>query len=158
MDEKDAKNCIQSVEQDALNAAKMALSGYTGNVKDIVATLVSSLCDVDKQEMLNEPRVATLVYARWFYWYVIKQLYGMTNESISKQSFSNRRFNISCVTQGILKMSMLIQSNTIWTKRWSIMKRVIMDANKVEQPELFAQNITVKITHPKGVNIEIKEE
>lgn len=158
MDANEAKKGIQVLEQDAIDVARDALKGYTDNVKDMVAELVASLCDVDKREMLSEPRIAPLVQARWFYWYVIKQLYGTTNESISKQFAGKHRFKTSCVTQGISKMSMLIQSNTVWTKRWSIVKRVIMDANKVEQQELFVQNTTVKIIHPKGVNVEIIQE
>lgn len=158
MNEKEAKESIKQTEQCALDVSCEALRNYTKVVQKNIANLVASLCDVDVDEMLNEPRIAPLVQARWLYWYASKQLYGETNESISQRSKENHYFKTNGITKGISKMSMLIQEGTIWTKRWWILKRVITEANKVEQPELFAQNITVKITHPKGVNIELKQE
>jgi hypothetical protein len=158
MTEKEANETIRKNEQAALDVSCEALRNYTRTVQKSIANLVASLCDVDVDEMLNEPRIAPLVQARWLYWYASKQLCGETNESISQRSRENHYFKTNGITKGISKMSMLIQDGTIWTKRWAILKRVIMEANKVEQPELFAQNITVKITHPRGVNIELKQE
>jgi len=158
MTEKEAKDNIKETEQGALDISCRALRNYTKVVQKDIANLVAALCDVDVDEMLNEPRIAPLVQARWLYWYASKQLYGETNESISQRSKENHYFKTNGITKGISKMSMMIQSGTIWTKRWAILKSVITEASKVEQPELFAQNITVKITYPKGVNIELKQE
>lgn len=158
MNERESKESIKMSEDVAINDACRALQTYTKQVQDCIAQLVASLCNVDLCEMLEEPKTTPFVQARWFYWYVLKQLYGETGEGISRITSKHRKFKAGYIMQGISKMSMMIQEGTIWTKRWSILKRVIGDANKVEQPELFMQNITVKVIHPQGVNIELKQE
>lgn len=158
MNEKQANETIAKAEKDALDISCEALRNYTQTLQKSLANLVAAICNVDVNDMLCEPRIAPFVQARWLYWYSCKRMFEDTNESLSEQTKSNYHFKTNCITKGISKMSMLIQEGTIWTKRWAIIKRVIAEVKKVEQPELFAQNITVKITHPKGVNIELKQE
>lgn len=158
MNEREAKEIIKTSEKCAIEDACHALRTYTGQVHDSIAQLVASLCNVELDEMLAEPKKTPLVQVRWFYWYVLKQLFGETGESISRMTSKYRTFKAGYIMQGISKMSIMIQEGTIWTKRWSILKRVIIDANKVEQQDMFIRNVTVKVIHPQGVNIEIKQE
>lgn len=148
------KNKISSIEKETIYEACSLLQKYTNEINKVLKDLVAAICDVDSEEMLCKGRKQNVVQARWLYWYALKQLYGETSISISERT--KERFNTSCITQGVSKMSMLIQSGTIWTKRWEIIKRTIKEANKNEQSE--SKQITVKLIHPKGVNIELKQE
>lgn len=158
MREEEAKRKNAEAEVEAICAASNALMMYTKAIKGNLAKLIASLCNEDVDEMLNAPKNIKLVQSRWLYWYSLKHLYGETGESISRGIHDHYQYKTSSIIQGISKMSMLIQKNTIWTKRWYIVKRVMDATTKIEQTDMFEPIVKVKITRPNGVRVEFKEE
>lgn len=148
---------ISDMEKEAVENACNSLNAYTRNIRDYLSVIVASLCDVELEDLLVDTKHMGSIQARRLYWYAYQQLTHETCEAISRKTCKGK-FTTACVVTAILKISMLIQSGTIWTKRWSILKRIINSTNSVKQQEMFPPNVTVKITQPQGVNIEIKKE
>lgn len=126
-----------------------------------MAYVVANMCNVSVEDMMSESKNQTYLHARWLFWYALRY---MTNDSylkIAKNiSFNGHVFAIGTVCNSIKKMSNLISQGTIWTKRWVLLKSIIkeyMAHSPSQMSELFNNNITITITHPKGVNIELKE-
>lgn len=154
-------------EQELIQEVCNLLHEYNVSTRDNFSHIVSELCKVDEKEMMTDRKNQYNIQARWLYWYALRYMTNESYSSISNSTKYDRHFTVACVCYSIKKMSDLISANTIWTKRWTILKRIIKesaDANTFEKAfdkELSSNNqkeITIKITHPKGVKIELKEE
>ena len=104
MNEKEAKEIIKESERKAIDDACNALRGHVRLTEECIAQLVASLCNVRVRDMLMD-----------------------------KGSTKHTHFKISCVRLAISNMSMLIQKDSIWQKRWYIIKRVIDEIYKVDE-------------------------
>ena len=157
MTEKEAIEKIRESEMESVTIACNALRSHNVNIKSCLVQLVASICDISVEDMCRNTKNLQCVQARWFFWYSYRQL---TMESF--QSMANHISDVFCVTpMGIAKavrnMSMFIAENTIWTKRWQVMKRLINAVSNCTEQEIFPETITVSVTAPKGVNVEIKQ-
>ena len=133
MNEKEAKEIIKESERKAIDDACNALRGHVRLTEECIAQLVASLCNVRVRDMLMDKGRSPFSLARGLYWYTIKQVFNVTNDYISKASTKHTHFKISCVRLAISNMSMLIQKDSIWQKRWYIIKRVIDEIYKVDE-------------------------
>lgn len=130
------------------------LRNHEKHIREHLASFVASLCDIDVDDMLKNNTQNDTMRARWLYWYAYRY---MTNESY--RMIAERMQKLGCnytlqgVTSSVNKMGNLISSNTIWTKRWIILKRIIKARNS-EQDEIA----DVVIHAPKELEGKIKIE
>ena len=153
MDETELLDSISKEEQKAIQDACKALRGYEKQIKNCLAQLVASLCGISTMELLQDTTRVPIKHARWLYWYAYKQMTKESCKSISKMSDKYKHFHTSSITSGITQMSMMISREPIWAKRWDIIKRVIKSINEVKDKDL-----TIKIRHPQGIKVELKQE
>jgi chromosomal replication initiation ATPase DnaA len=151
------QNDIRRIEEDTIDKVCFLLSEYHFRTKDYIADITASLCGISKKDMLTDTRHIDVIRARWLYWYGYRYMFDASYESIAKQS-GNRLFTTPCVGQSVAKMSSLIDTNTIWKKRWSILKNIIklMLNDNDRMKENIQQTITLKV--PKNINVELKKE
>lgn len=131
------------------------------DIREYIADIIASLCDVDKYEMLSKNDTIFLVHARWLYWYAYRY---MTNESYGKMSANTRReghpFTLHAIQAGVNKMGVMIEREPLWVKRWTILKRIIKlrDAGNEEKKEDTTIVIQVPEALKDNINIKIKEK
>lgn len=120
-----------------------------------LASITAELCGVDVEEMLHDTSHRMNSEARYLYWFAYRYLTEESYSSIAKKPWQ-RRFTEQCVGAAILRMGNLIGANTIWTKRWVILKHVIKGIleHKPKQSELFDDEVTIRIISPKNVHIQ----
>lgn len=159
LDEQNIMNKWKGIDDDAF-AAVEALRGYAHGVQDLLADCVAALCDVDVKMMLTNTDVIHLAHARWLFWYSYRY---MTNETLDKIALMTQRiggesFTKQGVAASINKMSLLIEREDIWNRRWRIMKRII----KLRGQEDESVDNAIVIQVPKDlkgkINIAIKDK
>lgn len=160
--ERDIENEIRQLENNTIDAICQSLANYNACLCDYLATFVARICNVSNREMFRETKNLDIVRARWLYWYAYRYMTDATYETIARHNSceGNKKFTRVAVNQGVSRMALLIsEENTIWAKRWNIIRRVIKAMLKQNDAKEFApQNILLKVTHPKGVTLEIKTE
>lgn len=158
--EHEIANEVVSIEDKTISEVLKLLSEYNGDIRDYLAYMTGALCGVCLESVLKDTKHIDVVHARWLFWYAYRYMTGESFESISQRTRQWHKFDDSSISVGVTKMSMLISQNTIWTKRWVILKKIIkvVMKNHDTQLDLFPSTVVVKVTHPKGVNIEIKDE
>jgi hypothetical protein len=149
----------ERLENNNIAIACEYLRRYERDIEDYIADIVASLCNVDVDKMLTDTSVAYLAQARWLYWYALRYMTNETYDKIAERTTrkSAYHFTPNGIGQSINKMSAMIASETIWTKRWIILKRIIKlrDAqNDIGKGE----TVTMRIIAPQHVNVEIKHE
>lgn len=145
------------IDSDNLNKALSYLRNTETEASEYIAECVASLCDVNVEDMLSNTNVIFLVHARWLYWYAYRY---MTNESFDKMSHrlktDSKTFGARSIQKAVTKMSMLIASEPIWSKRWAVVKRIIKLRNNSDKKT----DNTIVVQVPKElkdkVNIVIK--
>ena len=131
------------------------------DIKNHLADFVSALCGVQKDSMLSNTHVAYCAHARYMYWYAYRY---MTNESYEKIATlsceDGHKYTQSAISTGINRMSVMIEQEPPWNKRWLIVKRII-NVIKTQERERDIDN-TIVIQVPKDlkgkVNIQIKDK
>lgn len=127
-----------------------------------LADFVCALCGVEKKDMMSGNN-STSVQARWLYWLSYRY---MTNESYKKiasmtEPHKGKRFSIQGVAVGVNKMSQLVESEPMWKKRWTIIKRIIKQRDNNNNNAQDTDN-TIVVQVPKelrdNINIIIKEK
>lgn len=146
---------LDSVE-DILEAVKR----HEMDIMTYLADTVASLCNISRNDMLKGSSEAHLAQPRWLFWYAYRYMTSETLEKVADMTkrCGGHRFTPNGIGQCVNKMSQMISSEPMWTKRWTIIKRIIklrdVDSNK-------KQDSTITITVPKElkdiINIEIKE-
>ena len=148
---------IQRIEADTIDKVCSLLRDYHSQTKDYIADITASLCGISKDDMLTDTRHIDVIRARWLYWYAYRYMFDVSYESIAKQS-SNRLFTTPCVGQAIAKMSLLVDTNTIWNKRWTILKSIIKIMLNGTDNAHEQQPTTITLKVPKNINVELKKE
>lgn len=145
---------IKLIEDETIEKACALLSSYNNKIRDYLACFVSSLCDVEFSELLYDTKHLNVVKARWLYWYAYRYLTNDSFDTIARMTSQNRKFATSCVGSSCAKMSRMIDIEPVWNKRWQILKRIIKIANKTSLNE----SQTIRITYPRNIKIELKQE
>jgi hypothetical protein len=128
------------------------------NIQEYMVDCVASICDVDKLDMMTNVSNLNTIHSRWLFWYAYRY---MTNEPFIRISNITLRYGKKFTEQSIAncvnKMGNMIASETIWTKRWAIIRRIIKLRDKTAKSDL-QDVIKVVVHHPKNVEIKLKEE
>ena len=150
------KSRLEENEKDAILGICKILANYEGNIYDHIADFVSSLCCITKERMFSDSKSIDVAQARGLFFYAYRYMTANTYDKIGRITGETygRRFTPEGVKSSIVKMSELIESNPIWSKRWSILK-IIIKSQKVGIDESCVP-ITIKV--PKNVTATIKQE
>lgn len=152
---------IEAIENETIRKVCELLNEYDGRIKQYLVNLVGSLCDIPVDEMMSNTKDIDVVHARWFYWSAYRY---MTYESFEKMSYDSNvwhYFAPSTIVSGVAKMGVMVQQDSLWAKRWQIIKgmiKILRDTKGGSQKELFPQTIKVTVTHPREVEINLKQE
>lgn len=125
-------------------------------IQDYLVDIVSATCDVDKFEMMKDTGHLNNIHARWLFWYAYRY---MTNDPFVKIATLTerygKRFTEQSISNSVNKMGNMITQETIWTKRWTIIRRIIKlrDESKAKDEN---QIIKVTVVHPKGVDVKLQ--
>ena len=157
MTEEEIKNELADNERIAMKCVCDTLLNYEGRVRNYLADFVASLCNVEKEKMFSENNSLDVAQARWLFWYAYRYMTGETYEKIGRLSYDTygKTFTKVGVASSVNKMSVMIEQQPIWKKRWTIVKRIIRITNSLidenaEEP--------IKIIIPKNANVELKRE
>ena len=157
MTEEEIKNELADNERIAMKCVCDTLLNYEGRVRNYLADFVASLCNVEKKKMFSENNSLDVAQARWLFWYAYRYMTGETYEKIGRLSYDTygKTFTKVGVASSVNKMSVMIEQQPIWKKRWTIVKRIIRITNSLidentEEP--------IKIIIPKNANVELKRE
>ena len=152
---------LLALEDETVNGVCELLRNHEFRIQDYLAEFISAMCDVSMQEMFSNSSSTRKLQPRWLFWYAYRY---MTNETYDKigevtRRYSNHRFTTNSIGQCINKMAATIESEPIWKKRWTIIKRII----KLRDADVKkSSDSTITITVPKElkdiINIEIKEK
>ena len=146
---------LESVE-DILEAVRR----HEIDIITYLADTVASLCNIDRKDMLKPTYEAHFAQPRWMFWYAYRY---MTHETLEKvadmtEQCGGYRFTPNGIGQSVNKMAQMISSEPMWTKRWTIVKRIIKIRESVTEKK---QEGTITIIVPKElkdiINIEVKE-
>lgn len=125
-------------------------------IQDYLVDIVSATCDVDKFDMMKDTGQLNNIHARWLFWYAYRY---MTNDTFVKIATVTerygKRFTEQSISNSVNKMGNMITQETIWTKRWTIIRHIIKlrDESKSKDEN---QIIKVTVVHPKGVDVKLQ--
>jgi len=162
MNEDKIKAEIESAEAENISAVCDMLKEQGRDILSRLADIVASMCDVNKEDLLEKKKLSLHVsQSRWLYWYTYRQMthepYNKMAERLGKSGYG---FHPMSIQVAVNKMSMLISGDTIWKKRWIMLKRIIRiynDATEtaIEIPNDEQQTVKVIIQKPKNIKIDI---
>lgn len=155
-DEK-VKESLRAIDEATIQKVCDILRSYDTQTSEYLARIVASVCSCDESKILHDTSNLNNSHARWLYWYAYRYMTNDSYKSIAMKSNDSRKFTESCVGICVAKMSMMIESEPIWKKRWIIVKRVIKAILNNEECEQ-AKTLTLKVISPKGVNVELLNE
>lgn len=125
------------------------------NIQEYMVDCVASICDVDKLDMMTNVSNLNTIHSRWLFWYAYRY---MTKDSFSHISHITlrygKKFTEQSVSSSVNKMGNMIDNDTIWAKRWAIIKRIIKLRDSTLSDE--NQNAVVIVQYPKNVEIKLK--
>lgn len=123
-----------------------------------LADFVASLCNVSKEDMFSSSDKVYNAQARWLFWYAYRI---MTNESYEKiadkTATDTHRFTPQGITFGVNKMSMMIDKEPMWKKRWTIVKRIIKAyQNNIMDMEDNTPKVVVRVSRELRGRVSIE--
>ena len=127
------------------------------NIQEYMVDCVASICDVDKLDMMTNVSNLNTIHSRWLFWYAYRY---MTKDSFSHISHITlrygKKFTEQSVSSSVNKMGNMIDNDTIWAKRWAIIKRIIKLRDSTLSDE--NQNAVVIVQYPKNVEIKLRKK
>lgn len=125
------------------------------NIQEYMVDCVASICDVEKLDMMTNVSNLNTIHSRWLFWYAYRY---MTKDSFSHISHITlrygKKFTEQSVSSSVNKMGNMIDNDTIWAKRWAIIKRIIKLRDSTLSDE--NQNAVVIVQYPKNVEIKLR--
>lgn len=116
----------KTLEEDSLNEICEKVKSYERNIQDYLAEVIAALCELDLNDMMTKADRVHCNHARWLFWYAYRHMTNDTFEHMSQITDRyGRKFAHQSINSAVNKMSSLIADNTIWTKRWLFVRRVI---------------------------------
>ena len=138
-----------------------AVRRHEMDIMAYLADTVASLCNIERKDMLRSGSEEHLAKPRWLFWYAYRYMTGETLEKVADMTerCGGHRFTPNGIGQCVNKMAQMISSEPMWTKRWTIIKRIIKIRESVTEKKSEG---TITITLPKElkdiINIEVKEK
>lgn len=147
---------LEENERNAIVGICKILADYEGNICDHIADFVSSLCCVTKERMFSYGKNVDVAQARGLFFYAYRYMTNNTYDKIGRmtEEMYGKKFTPEGVKSSVVKMSELIESNPIWSKRWSILKIII----KSQKNGISESSVPITIKVPKNVTATIKKE
>lgn len=133
------------------------LKTHECRIQDYLVDCVASLCNVDKCDMMTNVSTLNILHSRWLFWYAYRY---MTNEPFVRIKEITQRygrtFTEQSISNSVNKMGTMIASETIWTKRWVIIRRIIKLRDETNKDNESQKTISVVVHHPKNVEVKLK--
>lgn len=147
------------IENETIDELCNIIKRYNRLGEEQLQRIVADFCGVSIEDMMGDVRHLQNSQARWLYWYAYRYMTNDSYVAIAERN-AHRKFTPQCVCSSISKMTDFISANTIWTKRWTVIKHIIKGilSNRPKQKEFICEDITIKVTAPRGVNVEVKQE
>lgn len=147
---------MSETDKEMLDSICAMLREHESKIRYWLAYFVSSLCNVDMDKMLTDCNILSVAQSRWLFWYAYRRMTNETYEKIAKVSsqYYGKSFTTATIANGITKMTQMIESEPIWTKRWVIIKRII----KQYRENLIENEEPIKIVIPKNAKVELKRK
>lgn len=161
MKDEQALNELREIENGNIGKVLELLSGHEGEILANIAKIVASLCDIDCDTMMGSSTKYYSAQCRWLFWYTYRY---MTNEPYNKMSKRigkhGHEYTPSALTIGVNKMAQMVETDTIWKKRWIILKSIIKSYDGATLSPLNSCNDIqpVKVVITKHKNVEVKVE
>lgn len=155
--EEQVKYDVAYLEVQTVERACDLIQSYNGDLRAYLARFTAALCDVDYISIMTDTKHIDSVRARWLFWYGYRYMTGDSYETIANVNKEWREFAPSSVGAAITKMAMLISKESIWTKRWYYLKKIIRSIQKPIDMEKDLFSSKVVITYPKNVDVELKK-
>jgi len=156
--DKEIQMDVERIDTNTINVVCDTLRRYNSDTREYLANIVASVCDVTFEEMMQDTKHLYNAHARWLFWYAYRYMTNESYDSIANKTKEYRKFTEACVGICISKMSMMIEQEPIWKKRWILTKRVIKAIldNGNDGIMDIPNVITLKVTPPKGVDIKLQ--
>lgn len=152
------RNEWAALEKENIEKACEYLRKHESDIEDYIADCVAALCDTNVNDMLSDSFILRLAQPRWLYWYAIRY---MTNETYERIAIRTQKkcgiaFAPNGIGQSINRMADLIKKEPIWMKRWAIIKHIIKlrSTTAIDNDDV----VTIRVTAPKGIKVELKTE
>ena len=158
MTEEEIKQNLEENERTTMNCVCDTLSSYGERIRLYLADFIASLCNVEKEKMFSTCNNLDVAQARWLFWYAYRYMTNENYDSIARKTGTKRKFTVGSIGYCISKMSMMVESEPIWVKRWTIIKRVIkaiLDNGSLTTDKL-PTTITLKVVPPSGVDVKLQ--
>lgn len=146
---------------DNIEQALLCLKKSEHGVYEYLAECVASVCETTVKDMLDDNNYIWNAHARWLFWYAYRY---MTQDSYEKMARAlevmGHPFAYRTIQSGVTKMTMLIDTNPAWNKRWMVIKRIIKLSERNDVNAAVDNTIVIQVPrHLKDkVNITIKEK
>jgi hypothetical protein len=156
------KSDWNALEEESLKDICERVKSYERNIQDYLADVVAALCDLDLSDMMTKDDRVHCNHARWLFWYAYRHMTNDTFEHLSQITDRyGRKFAHQSINSAVNKMSVLIADNTIWTKRWVVIRRIIkardqsieIDFGQIKQ--VPTDKVTISIPQDLKSKIEI---
>lgn len=157
--DREIANDVNAIADKTIVEACRLLEGYEGDLRRYLAEITAAVCGVEIENLLTDTKRIESSQSRWLYWYAYRYMTNESYESMSNKTRATRYFVPSCVAHSIAKMTMLINEEGIWMKRWTFLRRVIrIILDKDGEEELFQRTIKLRVQTPKGINVELEKD
>lgn len=154
------KQELNDIDHQTVKIVCDLLRQYSIKTNEYLADMVAAICNVDVNEMLVDTKHLQNSHARWLYWFAYRYMTKENYDSIAQKTGTKRKFTIGSVGYCITKMSMMIESEPIWIKRWNVIKRVIkaiLDVgNDNDTTNKSQETLTLKVQPPKGIDVKLQ--
>lgn len=135
------------------------LRQHERRIQDYLVDCVASMCDVEKKDMMTNVSNLNTIHARWLFWYAYRYMTKEPFVRISEVTLRyGKRFTEQSISNSVNKMSRMIAKETVWTKRWIIIRRIIKLRDETINDDDASQTIKVVVHHPKNVEVKLKME
>lgn len=139
------------------------LREHESDIHSYLAQFVASICDVDVDRMMNDggDNARYTAQCRWLFWlsyrYLTSEPYGKMAERLGKYG---KKFTTSGINFGVNKMSQMVDEDTVWKKRWIMVKRIVRIYNESTNIPLQTerQRDSIKIVIHKPADVDVKVE
>lgn len=153
MDEEQIKKEWQEIDDEIINGVCCLLQKYDFDLTNYIVHFVASVCNVEPIDLLIVSDKTYVSQSRWLLWYAIRYMTHESYERIGiKTSVEGHQFKTRSVAAGIEKMAHIIETETIWQKRWSIIKKII----KIWKHKDDTPNNEIIVNIPNNMDVKIK--
>lgn len=146
-----------NIDNDSLKKGLYYLGLYEKSIQEYLVDVVAALCGIEKEKMLTDGNVLKSAHARWLYWYAYRYLSNESYDKIADITYGicGKRFTKQAIGHCISRMSIMVEEEPLWKKRWTIIKRIIK-LRDVDNDKKVDNTITINIPKELREQITIK--